>query len=161
MESKVPNLSSRIAQIRVTFCENNNQLFAEKIGKSVQYASSICSGSKPVGRKVLDEILTSFPQVSKSWLYVGEGDMLTKETTEAVEKVREENSRAYAHTNTSISSDDVVIPSSVWNVIQQQAASMAAKDAQVDKLISIIEKEKTIQSVSLDSLLAPEEQLSK
>lgn len=66
----------RISQIRKLLCNGSNTEFAAKIGKSTQYASQLCSGSRGIGKKILGELLDAFPQVNRTWLLLGEGDML-------------------------------------------------------------------------------------
>ena len=76
---KVPindNFGQRITEIRQYFCEGKNTIFASKIGKDTTFASQLCSGSKLPGKGVLEEILDAFPEVSRPWLYFGEGEML-------------------------------------------------------------------------------------
>jgi transcriptional regulator with XRE-family HTH domain len=73
-------VSQRIAKIKTYFCNNNNGEFARKLGVTEQYASNISNGTKSTGAKLLDKILETFPQVSKQWLYLGEGEMLSTST---------------------------------------------------------------------------------
>ena len=76
------NINDRVNKIRVILCENDNNKFAEKLGKSKQYASSICKGTAPVGKKMTDEILDAFPEVNRTWLILGEGAMLNTPNSE-------------------------------------------------------------------------------
>lgn len=78
-------ISQRIAEIKTFFCNGNNGEFAQKLGVTEQYASNISNGTKSTGQKLLDKILEVFPEVSKSWLYFGVGEMLvaTSEPREA------------------------------------------------------------------------------
>lgn len=74
---KTQEISSRIDQIRQYFCNGVNVDFAAKIGKDPTYTSQLCTGTKSIGNKIIEKILETFPEVSKTWLYLGEGDMLT------------------------------------------------------------------------------------
>ena len=75
MENKA-KINNRIAKIRELLCANDNKEFAKKLGKSPQMASGLChTGS--VGKKITEEILLAFPEISRVWLLTGEGDMLT------------------------------------------------------------------------------------
>lgn len=67
-------INQRIAEIRAKFCENSNKKFADALGKSHTYTSGLC-GTENVGKSVIELILSTFP-VSRSWLILGEGDML-------------------------------------------------------------------------------------
>ena len=75
-DKEINNLSKRIAKIRFIFCENNNLLFSEKLGKNPALTSQICNGSKMAGKKFLETILEQFPEVSRNWLYFGDEPMI-------------------------------------------------------------------------------------
>lgn len=68
-------INDRIKKIRDIFCESNNTIFAKKLEYSAQFASGLCSKSS-VGKNVIEKILTAFPDVNRSWLILGEGNML-------------------------------------------------------------------------------------
>ena len=76
MQDKNKEINQRITQIKTYFCAGNNKKFAERLQTTEQYASNICNGTKSVGSKLLEKILDTFPEVSKSWLLTGEGVML-------------------------------------------------------------------------------------
>ena len=76
---KTQEISQRIDQIRQYFCNGVNIDFADKIGKDPTYTSQLCTGTKSIGNKIIEKILETFPEVSKSWLYLGEGEMLRTE----------------------------------------------------------------------------------
>lgn len=71
-------INSRIYKIRECFCDGNNQNFATKVGVTNQQSSQLCSGTTRPGTKMLEKILTAFPQVSRAWLILGEGEMITQ-----------------------------------------------------------------------------------
>lgn len=77
--SKSTPLSIRIEKVRKTFCDGDNHKFAEKIGTTDQHASSICTGSKPAGKRMLEKIMSAFPQLDRAWLFLGEGEMFRSE----------------------------------------------------------------------------------
>lgn len=79
MSNSVINLgqiSERFCKIKVHFCENNLQNFAQKTGINYHSLSAICNGRRKVGDDVMSKILETFPEVSRSWLILGEGEML-------------------------------------------------------------------------------------
>ena len=84
-QDKNKEIGRRIAQIRQEFCDGNNITFAAKIGKDPTYTSQLCGGSKSQGKKILELILSVFPEVSRSWLFFGEGEMLRSSSTPASE----------------------------------------------------------------------------
>lgn len=62
-ENNLPEWAKRVGKIRRILAQNNNNVFAEKVGITPQLASSIVSGSKGVGRNVAEKILAAFPEV--------------------------------------------------------------------------------------------------
>lgn len=94
--NEIDSISKRISKIRQDFCDGKNTVFAERIGKDASYASQICGGAKVPGRGVLEEILTVFPEVSRPWLYFGEGRMLVADTEKSL--LAKEDAPAYEKT---------------------------------------------------------------
>lgn len=74
-EEELTKIENRIAKIRTDLCEDNNTLFAEKLGIAKQTASNLCGGKKSVGKKTIEKILDAFPNISRKWLLLGDGDM--------------------------------------------------------------------------------------
>jgi len=81
------SINSRIKIIRDTFCNGDNSEFAQMLGTSKQYASNISNEGKSVGKKVLDKLLTLFPEISAAWLLTGEGSMLKKQEAKPVDDI--------------------------------------------------------------------------
>ena len=94
--NEIDSISKRISKIRQDFCDGKNTVFAERIGKDASYASQICVGAKVPGRGVLEEILTVFPEVSRPWLYFGEGRMLVADAEKSL--LAQEDAPAYEKT---------------------------------------------------------------
>lgn len=69
-------LTRRIAQLRRELCHDDNTEFARRLGKSRQHVSSLCTGKTKAGKQTLELILSAFPNVSREWLYFGDGAML-------------------------------------------------------------------------------------
>lgn len=69
-------IGARFSEIRAQFCQNSNKKFAEMLGIDDKQASNYCGGTKKPGEKMIDRVLVAFPSVSRSWLVLGEGDML-------------------------------------------------------------------------------------
>ena len=69
--------SLRINKIRDYFCDGNNKIFAERLGISTTQASNLCGGKINIGEKSLYKVLLAFPEVSKAWLFKGDGEMLS------------------------------------------------------------------------------------
>ena len=94
--NEIDSISKRISKIRQDFCDGKNTVFAERIGKDASYASQLCGGAKVPGRGVLEEILTVFPEVSRPWLYFGEGRMLVADAEKSL--LAKEDAPAYEKT---------------------------------------------------------------
>lgn len=75
----IMNINERISLIRDKFCEGDNGMFANIIGKSEQYASNICNSGKKVGVNIQNLILEKFPDVREEWLKLGKEPMLKSE----------------------------------------------------------------------------------
>lgn len=97
MENKT-NITQRIVEIKTKLCNNNNKNFAQKLNCTEQYASNICNGQKSTGKKLLEKILAAFPDVSRSWLYFGEGNMMKSDGNEYAFH-QNENVRIVAESN--------------------------------------------------------------
>lgn len=62
-----------------------------------------------------DKILSAFPELNRTWLMTGEGEMLKGENQG--------------------SGDGITIPLAAWNVIEKQTESLAARDRQLEMLM--------------------------
>lgn len=78
LDTNKTEINQRITKIKTFFCNSNNGAFAAKLGVKEQYASNICNGTKATGPKLLDKILEAFPEVNRTWLILGEGEMLVE-----------------------------------------------------------------------------------
>lgn len=128
-------LADRIKQIRTHFCSNSNTYFAQKINRSAHFASQLCTGKSNPGSKMLDTILQAFPEVSRTWLYFGEGEMLKAEVVNT----------ANGNTNSSIVQGKTVTtaPEGLETLIStnaKQADTIARQSAQIDRLLAILEQ---------------------
>lgn len=131
-------LSNRIAQIREFFCDGDNTEFAKKMQSSTNYTSSLCNGNKAIGKKILDKILDIFPDVSKVWLYFGEGPMLKGEKyTISTSNQRGNN---YQGDNIRITPIDMnSIIASQQRTIELQQITINKQADRIDRLITILE----------------------
>ncbi len=82
--------------------------FEEKSNMSNGYISSMRKG---LGDEKLKNVLSSFPDLNRDWLLFGEGQMIKGEQK-----------------SDEVVSDTITIPREAWAVIQDQAASLKAKD---------------------------------
>ncbi len=121
--------ANRISEIRAFFCNGNNAEFAERLGVSKQYSSGLCTAGERITERTLEKILTTFPEVNRSWLYFGEGEMLI---AEAAPKPRQ-------------------------NIVEASSKDIAS-EAQVALLRDILrEKDKQIAELTADNALLRKE----
>lgn len=136
--------ANRIAKIRKFLCNDDNQLFAQKLQSTTTFTSSLCNGKTTVGEKLLQKILTIFPEVSRAWLYFGEGEMLV-ENSGSIGIVAGggniSNSGTIAGTMNSSSPDlDALIHtlSQLSETIHTQSDTLNQQSTQISRLIDLL-----------------------
>ncbi|WP_418495844.1 hypothetical protein [Coprobacter sp.] len=104
--------------------------FENRCGLSYGYVNNMRVSIQPAKLK---SISLQFPDLNKSWLLTGEGEMLvpTEGKIVATESIGNYGSVFK-------SSGIVSIPAKVWDVIEKQADSLKSKDKQIDDLISLL-----------------------
>lgn len=124
---KIDNKCSRISEIRRFFCNGNNRKMSNMTGIEETYLSKICKGSAVPGDTIFDKILQTFPDISRSWLVLGEGTMLS--TTQPV--VNPAPKQADPGT--------ITMPVDVWNLIRSQQDTIRS---QQDTIAALSVREK-------------------
>ena len=104
--------------------------FENRCGLSYGYVNNMRVSIQPAKLK---SISLQFPDLNKSWLLTGEGEMLVP--TEG-KNVATESIGNYG--SVFKSSGIVSSPAKVWDVIENQADSLKSKDKQIDDLISLL-----------------------
>lgn len=94
--------------------------FAKQVSIDPRNYSSIETGKRNIGEKVLKKICDAF-QINLDWVLTGEGYMLVKKTSININD-----------------SQVISIPVDAWEVIKHQAESLNAKDKQMDELIQML-----------------------
>jgi hypothetical protein len=96
--------------------------------------------------KLLEQILEAYPDINRTWLLTGEGEMLKNTSSQKEEEVTAAENAATM----------ITIPQSVWAVIENQAASLKArdeslkiKDEQMNRLITQIEESNSILKTTI------------
>lgn len=103
--------------------ENDREL-AEKLDYTKSSFSQIVNGRVPLSEKFVKKLCRLDENINEVWILTGEGEMFKSE--------KESN----------LNSENVVtIQKDVWNVLQQQAASLASKDKQIDELMSLLKEQ--------------------
>lgn len=140
-------LDYRVNQIRLILCDGKNDEFAAKIGKKKQYASAICNGQKQAGKGTLEAILTAFPNVSRSWLYFGEGEMLLTDSPSC--------QPTQAHTNNAAINEEIAILrrdnahlSDYINMLKDKVVELEGElQREKEKVKSLLEKTNTEEPI--------------
>lgn len=101
--------------------------FARQIGlKRPQALYDIIHGkTRNISNSMANKIISVFPVFSKSWLMTGEGEMIVDNQ----------------HLDKEESGDTIVLPVSVWKVIQAQVESLSVRDRQIDELIKLLKSQ--------------------
>lgn len=103
--------------------ENDREL-AEKLDYTKSSFSQIVNGRVPLSEKFVKKLCRLDKNINEVWILAGEGEMFKSE--------KESN----------LNRENVVtIQKDVWNVLQQQAASLASKDKQIDELMSLLKEQ--------------------
>lgn len=123
-------ISDRLRKIRVKLCEDNNGIFAEKIGTTQQQASNYISGIRNPSGKKIDQILEAFPEVNRAWLILGEGAMLVSKEPENNNVINSTGD----NNNNSINNG-----SQVDAIVSMYEARLADKDALIEYLKKSVE----------------------
>lgn len=77
-------IGDRICEIRKFYFGDDkgaNKEFAAKLGVSPNVVSNWCGRGDGIGARVVNQILTAFPDIDKGWLVGGNGEMLIAEQT--------------------------------------------------------------------------------
>jgi transcriptional regulator with XRE-family HTH domain len=90
---------------------------AEKLGYTKSSFSQIVNGKVPLSDRFIDKLCRLDPDINKVYIADGEGELLSTDTPNG---------------------ENMVIPMSVWEVIQKQADSLKSRDRQIDELISLL-----------------------
>lgn len=103
--------------------ENDREL-AEILGYTKSSFSQIVNGRVPLSDKFVKKLCRFDENINEVWILTGEGEMF----------------KSGSETNLN-SENSVTIQKDVWNVLQQQAASLASKDKQIDELMSLLKEQ--------------------
>ena len=140
--------SERIAKIRSFYFKNHFEDFAAKMGVSVKYASGLCNQKEVITEKTLEKILKAFPEISRKWLYFGEGEMFSSGNISNA-AIGNSNFENIIQGQTV----EVIPPSSELNRLietittltvtnQSQANTLQQQSEQIGRLISLLEAKK-------------------
>lgn len=98
----------------------NDRALAELMGYTKSSFSQIVNGKVPLSEKFVKKLCALDENINEVWVLEGKEDIFKSNLN---------------------SEKDLSIPANVWNVIQQQAESLLARDRQIDELVSILKKQ--------------------
>lgn len=94
---------------------------SRRLGYQKSSFSQIVNGKVPLSEKFVRKLCSLDENINDVWILTGEGEMLKSASDDNLNR-----------------QSDITIPRSVWSVIETQAASLSARDRQIDELISIL-----------------------
>lgn len=109
--------------------ESQNDL-AARLGYSSSYMSQVMSSAKVVSESFIGKVCSLDKNLSSTWVLTGEGNMFLNNPFSEFSEVSGSPDPS--------SHSEVVVDASVWAVVKAQAESLAARDRQVDELISML-----------------------
>lgn len=114
--------------------------FERVCGLSNGYVNSI---RNTIGSKGIAQILAQFPQVNKSWLVFGEGEMFVDNKGETIyapinQEINGDNNTQVAGNNNQVNSPATL--DKAISEISEQRKMLIKSQEQIDRLIAVIEK---------------------
>lgn len=100
--------------------------WAKYLGYNSAYLSGVLNGKEQLTDSFLKKISDEFG-INPDWVKTGNGSVF----------IENDN----INSSTSSSDGSISIPSDVWEVIRMQAASLERKDAQIDRVIDLLERQ--------------------
>lgn len=100
--------------------ENEREL-SEKLGYTKSSFSQIVNGRVPLSAKFVKKLCSLDENINEVWVLNGEEQMFKN--------------------NLNSENTDITIPNNVWNLLQQQAESLATRDRQIDELMGMLKEQ--------------------
>lgn len=98
--------------------------FAENVGLSKGFANNV---GDSIRADNLTKISAIYPELNTVWLLTGAGQMLNTPSQEGISPTKQ--------------AGEISIPQEAWAIIRDQAASLKAKDEQMNKVIAMLEEQ--------------------
>lgn len=99
---------------------DNERALSEMLGYTKSSFSQIVNGKVPLSDKFVKKLCSLDENINEVWVSDGTGEMFK---------------------NNQNSENEVTIPKNVWNIIQQQAESLATRDKQIDELMGMLKEQ--------------------
>lgn len=110
---------------------NDNEVTSQ-CGLAVGVIGKAKAGRNDIGKKSIDKILATYPDLNRSWLLTGEGSMLIGDISG--------DNNAIGHGASVSNSNDSKIVEKLLDEISEQRKLVSESQRQVDRLLSIVEK---------------------
>lgn len=108
--------------------EGQNDL-AVRLGYSKSYMSQVVNNAKVMSDSFIGNLCSLDENLNINWVLTGEGNMFLNNPFSEFSGVSGSPDQSHS---------EVVVDASVWAVVKAQADSLAARDRQVDELISML-----------------------
>lgn len=121
------------------FYDLSQTSLSERLGVMQSNVSAILNGKRPCGKSMDAKFQLAFPEINKSWFLDGTGEMLNEDYTSF-------NPVAVGPATTGAEDPDAEVKSLELLVAELQSKvdilleQVAKKDAQIDRLIKLLEK---------------------
>ena len=110
---------------------NDNEVTSQ-CGLAIGVIGKAKAGRNDIGKKTIEKILATYPDLSRTWLLTGEGSMLLGDVSG--------NNNAIGHGASVTHSDCCNIVDKFLGELAEQRKLVSESQRQVDRLLSIIEK---------------------
>jgi len=110
---------------------NDNEVTSQ-CGLAIGVIGKAKSGRNDIGKKTIEKILATYPDLSRTWLLTGEGSMLLGDVSG--------DNNAIGHGASVTHSDCCNIVDKFLGELAEQRKLVSESQRQVDRLLSIIEK---------------------
>lgn len=110
---------------------NDNEVTSQ-CGLAIGVIGKAKSGRNDIGKKTIEKILATYPDLSRTWLLTGEGSMLLGDVSG--------DHNAIGHGASVTHSDCCNIVDKFLGELAEQRKLVSESQRQVDRLLSIIEK---------------------
>ncbi len=80
MNQRFKDVTSELKKMRMVYTDAD---LARILGISRGEMSNVMSGRRPVSKRIVDNLTTQFPDINKTWLLTGDGEMLKTQSANA------------------------------------------------------------------------------